>query len=338
MTENKVSNRAVRRLLQPGSEDAAQVLERPELLSQVFQSAGAARCGPRDVLIIALLFACGLRVPEICCLRVKDVFTPDGKLKSWFTLRGNAVKSKLPRPIFLEASALRRALIEWRDYRLARNIECRNSSKYRSLRSESMLILRPGPQGWIPFVFQNKEVKRDNGQVSLAQHCGGLENLVRRHLRDAGFPGMASSAGRRSLALWMSRTASCRRVLTLALSGSDYGMLDPNLGEDEREVRVILQQIFRRVEHQPDAEHARYLETLYLVYWLSRGEETLTDLAATTGIPISRVRDLLKNAARYNLQIAFGSSGTASFGSWGFIAPGEVEKKLPEIERALGFV
>ena len=218
--------RPVKRLLdkyEPGEGKAA-VVSTPKDLSHILFVASNGEMGRRNVAIMWMLFASGLRVSEVGKLKVSDVYYPDGELKKSFVIPGTYTKTGKPRTAYIIVPQQREAIEAWRSHRIADNAMVSDKTSYGGLSGDSPLFLTKKGT-WRKFAFNVKKYKTKDG-IKETLVCASLENTVRELIKSAGIQGGSSHSGRRSLATLMDH------------KGYDLDLIQKILGHEDEEMSL----------------------------------------------------------------------------------------------------
>jgi len=199
------TTRPVKRLLNAyeAGNGKAEVIEKPSVLSHVLFVASNGKLGRRNVAIMLMLFASGMRINEVAQLKISDVFFSDGSLKRNFVIPASYTKTNKTRPIYIIARIQRAALLGWQQQRLNEKAMLSSDGSYGGLRGDSPLFLSK-KGAWRKFAFSPKKYKTKSG-IKTTMVCASLENTVRGLIKSAGVQGGSSHSGRRSLATLMDR-------------------------------------------------------------------------------------------------------------------------------------
>ena len=146
-------------------EKKAPVLSQTQFKSAV-ASARAHDQGLRNVALLYFSAALGLRAKEMSQLMVRDVLTPDGKVKDEVLLTRATTKGGKQRLIYLTNREVRRALIAYLDER--------RTAEARLLHPTSALFLSRKGGGFSPNTMQMlfKRMYRTAGLDQASSHSG----------------------------------------------------------------------------------------------------------------------------------------------------------------------
>ncbi len=168
----------------------------------------------RDVVVLLLGHAAGMRIGEIAQITVADVMFPSGTLRREISLRAAITKGCRQRTAYLTSPKLITAIERYIADRLARCIGVSLQDGFRGLYPDIPLVLsRRGA----PFSMNTKRrvLQRGRGEAKEYQACDALQSYVTGLYRAAGLPG-SSHSGRRTFAgRILARSGSMERVQQL---------------------------------------------------------------------------------------------------------------------------
>jgi len=225
--------RPVKRLIEEyeSGKGKAQVVDKPGQLNHILFVASRGPLGRRNVGIMLMLFCSGMRINETAQLKVKDVYYPDGHLKTTFIIPGTYTKTGKPRPAYIKVKQHRESLGLWKQQRLDESAMCSTDGSYGGLDGDSPLFLSK-KGAWRSFSFSPKAYKTKEG-IKTTMVCASVENLVRDLIKSAGIQGGSSHSGRRSIATIMDRKGFDLKLIQKILGHEDEEMsleyIDPDM-------------------------------------------------------------------------------------------------------------
>lgn len=157
---------------------------------KLMQSSEAKRCA-----LVLSHAAC--RVTEIALIRIDDVITPKGQIKTEVYLRSKICKNLKARSIWLSNPLAREIIQQWLDYRRSKAWGMiANSDQYQGFNPASQLIFNNRGRG---YSINPKKRKLQNGEIKTYFACDALEAQIRSIYKRCGLHGASSHSGRRSL-------------------------------------------------------------------------------------------------------------------------------------------
>ena len=205
---------AVKRL--EASQKGAGKIESKAQLKHILANANRGDTAERNVALIWFLFGSLTRIGETCQLLVKDVFTKSGELKSIFRMKAEYTKTGQSRDCALVLKQQRKALLAWRDRRLADKAMLSNDGTYGGLNGDSPLFLSKRGKQWVRLAFNVKKYQTKDGQKETLV-CSNMENYVRNLFKSCGFKQGSSHSGRKSTASLLSDAGVGYEVIQMAI-------------------------------------------------------------------------------------------------------------------------
>lgn len=166
----------------------------PTLLQQVEVKS---RCSARDAVVLLLGLTCGMRITEIARLRLSDVLTRSGQLRSEVPLRASTTKGGRSRNVYLTHPQTRLALLRYFDTLQRISEENEKARAYRGLNPEAPLIVADSGRG---YQLIRKRRTLVSGKKVEYFAADGLQAYVSSLYRKLGMEGFTSHSGRRSFA------------------------------------------------------------------------------------------------------------------------------------------
>ncbi|MBD0788085.1 site-specific integrase [Vibrio sp. Y2-5] len=170
-------------------------------------------------LVLALSFST-MRVSEIAQIKVADVVTPTGEIKTEIHLRAAMCKRRKPRTIWLSKMA-KQITQEWLDYRLLHNLATTFDSAYQQMNPDNNLVLSNRGRS---YSMKRKSRTNQFGEQVDYLACDALELMIRNVYQRVGLKGCSSHSGRRSAATIMNRKGVELNVIQRALGHSQPSM------------------------------------------------------------------------------------------------------------------
>lgn len=147
----------------------------------------------RDLALFYLMLTTGAKPLELARLRVKDVITTSGTVRSEAKLPSTIAINGCSRPVFFKSEVVVGAIEAYARHRAARRHGVLSSSKYGGLDPNSVLLLNGEGQAY--------EIVESSGQGHSRHLCRGILEACRGIFRMSGVPGLCGSTLRRTLAL-----------------------------------------------------------------------------------------------------------------------------------------
>ena len=192
----------------------------------------------RDVLILWLGFACGMRVTEIARLTVADVLHQSGQLRSEISLRAEITKGCRQRLAYFTNPKLIAAMDRYIEWRTTKRFGCsQNPRQYRGLMSRTKLVLT-----WKggPYELNTKRTKNAAGEVVEYLAADSLQSYIKGLYRAAGLgAGCSSHSGRRTFASRLLAAGETLETIQALLGHSDLDHLMPYLDVSNKTLREM---------------------------------------------------------------------------------------------------
>lgn len=169
-----------------------------DAVSKLLQDVEAnSRYPERDAVVLLLGLTCGMRITEIARLRVSDVITPSGQIRSEVPLRASTTKGGRTRTVYLTHSQTRSALNRYLEVLHELRGGEGASRGYRGISPVAPLIVTETGHG---YRLIKKRRKLVSGRTREYFAADGLQAYVSALYRKLGMAGYTSHSGRRSFA------------------------------------------------------------------------------------------------------------------------------------------
>lgn len=156
----------------------------------LMQNSQAKRCA-----LVLSHAAC--RITEVARLRIDDVLTPNGIIKTEVYLRSEICKNLKSRTIWLSNPVTREIIQEWLDHRRSKHWGMvTNSNEYQGFNPASTLIFNNRGRA---YSLNPKKRNLHSGETKIYWACDSLEAQIRSVYKRCGLHGASSHSGRRSL-------------------------------------------------------------------------------------------------------------------------------------------
>jgi len=221
-----------------GDDGKAEPLEKPSDLSHLLFMASKGRNGIRNQAMIWMLYGSGLRVGEVAQIKIRDVFTKSGTLKSSFVIPGAITKTSKARTVYMTNKHHRAAVVKWLDYRKTNGGMLGDAEEWSGFNPKSPVFI-VHRNGWRKFAMNVKKYKTATGTAETMV-CGSLENLIREIHKNAGFVASSSHSGRRTIASWMERKGFDIKVIQKVLGHESIDMTAQYIDPDAKRIKEAL--------------------------------------------------------------------------------------------------
>ncbi|MCU4677697.1 site-specific integrase [Catenovulum sp. 2E275] len=235
---------AVKRL--EASKKGAGKIESKGQLKNILANANRGDCAERNVALIWFLFGSLTRIGETCQLKVKDVFTKSGELRSIFRMKAEYTKTGQSRDCALVLKQQRQAVLAWRDRRIADKAMLSADGSYSGLNGESPLFLARSGKRWVTISFNVKKYKTIDG-IKETLVCSSMENYIRNLFKQCGFSQGSSHSGRKSTASLLSDAGVDYDVIQMAIGHVSDDMTDTYIIPDPKRLTVALNDLYKTV-------------------------------------------------------------------------------------------
>lgn len=235
---------AVKRLEKETS--GAGKIESKAQLKHILANANRGVCAERNVALIWFLFGSLTRITETCMLEVKDVFTKSGQLKSIFRMKADYTKTDKSRDCALVLKQQRKALLAWRDRRIADKAMLSDDGSYGGLRGDSALLLARSGKKWVSLSFHTKKYNTNDGEKETLV-CASMENYIRDLFKKCGFKQGSSHSGRKSTASLLSDMGVDYDVIQMAIGHLSDDMTDTYIIPDPKRLTDALNNLYKTV-------------------------------------------------------------------------------------------
>lgn len=193
----------------------------------------------RDVLILLLGLAVGMRISEIACLEVRDVMLPSGTLRTEVSL--NETKGNVHRLAYLTNPKVIQALDEYLLWRKSKRFGCSLSdAKYRGLMPSTKLIVT-----WkgAKYELTEKMVRNQAGEEIYYRVAASLQAYVTTLYAAAGIKGGSSHSGRRTLASTLVREGHSIDTVRTLLGHKDLDVTACYIDVDSIKLRDMFETV-----------------------------------------------------------------------------------------------
>ncbi|MCG7550964.1 tyrosine-type recombinase/integrase [Pseudoalteromonas sp. Of7M-16] len=235
---------AVKRL--EASKKGAGKIESKAQLKHILANANRGDTAERNVALIWFLFGSLTRIGETCQLLVKDVFTTSGELKSIFRMKAEYTKTGQSRDCALVLKQQRKALLAWRDRRIADKAMLSSDGSYGGLNGDSPLFLSKRGKRWVTLAFNVKKYQTKDGPKETLV-CSSMENYVRNLFKGCGFYQGSSHSGRKSTASLLSDAGVPYDVIQMAIGHVSDEMTDTYIIPDPQKLTDALNSLYKSV-------------------------------------------------------------------------------------------
>jgi len=190
----------------------------------------------RDIVVLLLGHATGLRISETAQITVADLFFKNGRLRNEASVRGAISKGNRQRCIYLTSARLIAAIDRYAAYRLANGIGITMDASYRGLQPHQ------------PFVMTRREARfsmnlkrriSESGERVDYWAADALQSYVTQLYQRAGLKG-SSHSGRCSFASKILAKSADMEVVATLLGHADIDMAMRYVEVDQ----AILRQAF----------------------------------------------------------------------------------------------
>lgn len=191
----------------------------------------------RDVLILLLGIAVGMRISEIGRLDVRDVILPSGKLRTEVSL--NETKGNVQRLAYFTNPDVIEAMEQYIAWRKQRDFGCSLlDTRFRGLMPDTRLILT-----WKGSAYQlNKQVVRNSaGEDVTYWACDSLQTYVTGLYSAAGIKGGTLHSGRRTLATRLIRDGQPLEVVQALLGHKEMDVTACYIDVDQDRLREMFE-------------------------------------------------------------------------------------------------
>ena len=190
----------------------------------------------RDVVVLLLGHATGLRISETAQITVADLFFKNGRLRNEASVRGAISKGNRQRCIYLTSARLIAAIDRYAAYRLANGIGITMDASYRGLQPHQPFVTtRRGAR----FSMNLKRRISESGEQVDYWAADALQSYVTQLYQRAGLK-RSSHSGRRSFGSKILAKSGDMEVVATLLGHSDIDMAMRYTDVDPR----ILRQAF----------------------------------------------------------------------------------------------
>ncbi|WP_432262958.1 tyrosine-type recombinase/integrase [Cupriavidus sp. TMH.W2] len=166
----------------------------PTLLQEIETQS---RYPERDAAVLLLGLTCGMRITEIASLRLSDVLTKKGELRSEVPLRASTTKGGRSRNVYLTNPQTRLALSRYLETLHRFSGQIGTSQYYRGFNPVAPLIVAKSGKG---YRLIRKRRTLVSGEKVEYLASDGLQAYVSSLYRKLGMDGFTSHSGRRSFA------------------------------------------------------------------------------------------------------------------------------------------
>lgn len=198
-------------------------------------TAATSRLPERDVLILLLGLAVGMRISEIAALEVRDVMLPSGKLRTEVSL--NETKGNVQRLAYFTNARIVTALHDYIGWRKRKQFGCSlDNTKYAGLMPSTKLILT-----WKGSAYEltEKVVRNTAGEEVSYRVAASLQAYVTTVYAAAGIKGGSSHSGRRILASNLIRDGHDLEVVQALLGHKELDVTACYIDVDEDKLRKM---------------------------------------------------------------------------------------------------
>lgn len=235
---------AVKRL-EAGRKGAGKIESKLQL-KHILANANRGETAERNLGLIWFLFGSLTRIGETCQLKVKDVFTKSGELKSIFRMRADYTKTNQSRDCALVLKQQRQAVYAWRDRRIKDKAMLSSDGSYGGLKGDSPLFLARSGKRWVTLSFNVKKYQTKKGQKETLV-CSSMENYVRNLFKSCGFKQGSSHSGRKSTASLLSDENVPYEVIQMAIGHVSDDMTDTYIIPDPQKLTDALNSLYKSV-------------------------------------------------------------------------------------------
>lgn len=193
----------------------------------------------RDVLILLLGLAAGMRISEIATLEVRDVLLPSGKLRSEVSL--TETKGNVQRLAYLTHPKLIEAFEDYIAWRKKKRFCCALAdTKYRGLMPATKLIVT-----WkgSKYELTEKRILNTAGEEVYYRVASSLQAYVTTLYAAAGIKGGSSHSGRRTLASNLIREGYTLETVQTLLGHKDMDVTACYIDVDKARLREMFEAV-----------------------------------------------------------------------------------------------
>jgi integrase/recombinase XerD len=181
---------------------------------RVVAVARATKHGHRNVALLFISFALGLRAKELAALRVGDVIHAQGGLRDELVLGREHTKGGKQRVVYLSNKDARKAITEY--------MSGRKATQPMTMRHEAPLFLSAKGGAFTPNTMQM---------------------LFKRMYREAGFPDASSHSGRRTFATSLIERGVDIKAVSSLMGHSSVGMTARYVQDNPLRLKRICEQV-----------------------------------------------------------------------------------------------
>ena len=235
---------AVKRL-EESRKGAGKIKDKAQL-KHILANANRGETAERNLCLVWFLFGSLTRIGETCQLRVKDVFTKSGELKSVFRMRADYTKTNQSRDCALVLKQQRQAIFRWRDRRIKDRAMLSVDGSYGGLNGDSPLFLARSGKRWVTLSFNVKKYQTQDGQKETLV-CSSMENYIRNLFKSCGFKQGSSHSGRKSTASLLSDNGVDYEVIQMAIGHVSDDMTDTYITPEPQRLTDALNDLYKTV-------------------------------------------------------------------------------------------
>lgn len=228
------------------STKGAGILESKAQFKHILTNANRGACAERNLALIWFIFGSLTRITETCFLKVSDIFTESGELKSIFRMKAEYTKTNTSRDCVIVLKQQRQALFAWRDRRLADRAMLSKDGSYGGLRGDSFLFLSRSGKKWVNLAFNPKKYKTQSG-VKETMVCSSMENYLRNLFKSCGATNLSSHSGRKSTASLLCDLGVDYSVIQKVIGHVSGDMTDTYIIPDPKRLTDALNSLYKSV-------------------------------------------------------------------------------------------